>query len=342
LPDEELQEELRARAFWSGTITFGLVSVPVALFPATRSARVSLRMLSPEGVPLRREFYDPKSERPVERDAIVRGYELADDEFVVVTDEELESLEPQKSRDIDLRQFVAREAIDPMYFDRAYFLVPAGESTKAYRLLAETMERTGRAGIATFVMRDKEYLVAILAEEGILRAETLRFADEVRSPEQIGLPEPPKLKAAAVKRFEKAISKLARKEFDPDELHDHPAERLRKLIERKQKAGEDVVTTDVRVEDEEAAGDVIDLMEILKRSMAGAGGGARKAPKRAGTAGKAPPAKTRGAARKRGGGSEDLESLSKEELYERAQAAAIPGRSGMSKRQLINALRRSA
>ena len=162
-------------------------------------------MLSPEGVPLRREFYDAKSKRAVDRDDIVRGYELEDDEYVVVTDEELESLEPQKSRDIDLRQFVDRDAIDPMYFDRAYFLTPAGESTKAYRLLAETMERTNRAGIATFIMRGKEYLIAILAEDGILRAETLRFADEVRTPDQIGLPEPPKLKAAEVKRFERAI-----------------------------------------------------------------------------------------------------------------------------------------
>ncbi|HSJ13744.1 MAG TPA: Ku protein [Longimicrobiales bacterium] len=357
MPDDELQEELRARSFWSGTLTFGLVSVPVALLPATRSVRLPLRMLSPEGVPLRREFYDAKSERRVDRDDIVRGYEVADDEYVVVTDEELESLEPKKSRDIDLRQFVDRDAIDPMYFDRAYFLAPAGDSTKAYRLLAETMERTNRAGIATFIMRDKEYLIAILAEDGILRAETLRFADEVRSPEDLGLPEPPKLKAAALRRFEQLIAKLKQPQFDPDELHDHPAERLRALIERKQRAGEDIVASGVTAEDEDAGDDVIDLMEILKRSMAGAGGGGRKAAQRAGgsrrgakqAAGTPERSSPRTSARSRSGSrshtspaAADLEELTKEELYERARQHDIPGRSSMSKKQLISALRRSA
>jgi DNA end-binding protein Ku len=337
--DEELQEELRARSFWSGTLTFGLVSVPVALLPATRASRVSLRMLSPDGVPLRREFFDPKSKKAVDRDEIVRGFEVGEEEYVVVTDEELESLEPQKSRDIDLRQFVDRDAIDPMYFDRAYFLTPAGESTKAYRLLAETMERTNRAGIATFVMRDKEYLIAILADDGILRAETLRFADEVRNAEEIGLPDPPKVKPAAVKRFERVLTKLAKKTFDPEELHDHPAERLKKLIERKQKAGQDVVVSGVSSSDDDESGDVIDLMEILKRSMAGAGADARKAPKRASNRKTAAKTTKRTAAEPAG---DDLESLSREDLYERAKAADIPGRSSMSKRQLINALEKPA
>src|SRR6185436_16804809 len=115
-------------------------------------------------------------------------YEIAKDKYVVVTDEELERLEPEKSRDIDLRHFVKAEEIAPMYFEHAYFLAPAGGSLKAYQLLAETMERKGRAGLATFVMRDKEYIVAILAENGILRAEILRFPDEIRTPKEIGLP----------------------------------------------------------------------------------------------------------------------------------------------------------
>lgn len=326
MPDD--LEEARARSFWSGTLTFGLVSVPVALFPAQRSVRVSLRMLSPEGVPLRREFYDPKTERRVDSDELVRAYEIEDDEYVIVTDEELEALEPEKSRDIDLRLFVDRADIDPVFFDRAYYLVPAGESTKAYRLLAETMERTGRAGIATFVMRDREYLVAILAENGILRAETLRFADEIRSPEDIGLPAPPKVKAAQVQRFDRAIRKLAEKTFDPDELHDRAAERLTELIQRKQESGEDVRVVE---EMEAASSDVIDLMEVLKRSMAAAGGGGRKGPRKAGSK----------SARSRSGAGDGLESLSKEELYERAQAADLRGRSGMSKKQLIAALRKA-
>ena len=344
MPEEEgLEEQASARSFWSGTLTFGLVSVPVALFPAQRSVRVSLRMLSPEGVPLRREYYDPDTDKRIDGDRIVRGYEIADDEYVVVTDAELEGLAPERTRDIDLRLFVDRAAIDPAYFDRAYFLTPAGDSTKAYRLLAATMERMDRAGIATFVMRGKEYLVAILAENGILRAETLRFADELRSPEDVDLPEPPKVKSADVQRFERAIRKLASKTFEPDELHDRAAERLRKLIERKQQSGEDV-----RIVEESPASrssDVIDLMEVLKRSMAAAGGadgsGGRKAAKRAGRGGgtRSGGSAKRSSAKPAGGG--DLAALSKEELYERAQQLDVPGRSGMTKRQLIAALQKA-
>jgi DNA end-binding protein Ku len=331
LPEaEELQESGGARSFWSGTISFGLVSVPVSLFPAQRSVRVSLRMLSPDGTPLKREYFDPDTGRSLDAGDIVRGYEVEPGQYVVVSDEELDALEPQKSRDIDLRLFVDRREIDPAYFDRAYFLVPAGESTKAYRLLAETMEAEDRAGIATFVMRGKEYLIAILAENGILRAETLRFADELRAPGEIGLPDPDKVKSASVKRFEAAIRKLHAKTFDPEELHDQAAERLRELIEKKQAAGEDVRLSGTTTA--EPSGDVIDLMEILKRSLAGEG--ERKEAKRA-------PAK-RAAGRKGGrkaapGG--DLDALSREELYERAKQLDIPGRSGMSKQQLVKALR---
>ena len=145
-------------------------------------------MLSPDGVPLSRRYYSQKSDRALEDDEMVRGYEIEDGEYVVVTDEELERLEPKKTRDIDVRLFVDQDSIPPVYFERAYFLTPGGNSEKAYRLLAETMENRGRAGIATFVMRGKEYLIAIFAEKGLLRAETMRFADELRSPKEIGLP----------------------------------------------------------------------------------------------------------------------------------------------------------
>ena len=197
---EELPNEgdVGARPFWSGTITFGLVSIPVYLYPAHRSVRSSFRLLSPKGVPLSRRYFSAKSGKDLDDDEIVRGFEVATDKYVVVTDEELERLEPEKTRDIDLRRFVDKDEIPPIYFEHAYLLAPAGASVKAYQLLAETMERRGRAGIATFVMRGKEYLVAILAEKGILRAETLRFSDEVRSPQQIGLPRPERVRKAVV------------------------------------------------------------------------------------------------------------------------------------------------
>ena len=138
-------------------------------------------MLDQDGTPLARRWFSQDGTW-LDDDDIVRGFEVDDDKYVVVTDEELEALEPRKSRDIDLRRFVPREAVDPRYFEHGYLLAPASDSTKAYRLLAAVMEETDRAGIATFVMRDKEYLVAILSENGVLHAVTLRFADELRSP----------------------------------------------------------------------------------------------------------------------------------------------------------------
>lgn len=312
----------RARAFWSGTISFGLVSIPVDLFPANRRERVSLRMLAPDGTPLSRRYYCPEDEREVAWSQIVRGYEV-DGKWVVLTDEDLEAAEPRRSRDIDLRLFVDRSEIDPVFFERAYYLAPSGESTKAYRLLAGIMERTGRAGIATFVMRTKEYVVAIVADSGLLRAETMRFADEIRSAEDIGLPDPRSPGAAEVKRMRRAIAALGKKDVAMSELEDRDAERLLAVIERKRRKGEDVVETEVATEEGEDEGDVIDLMDVLKRRLAG-----RES------------RESKGTARKRSGA--DLSALSRKDLYERAQARGIDGRSGMTKEQLIRALRRSA
>src|SRR5262249_33939037 len=153
--------------------------------------------------------YSLKTGRDLDEDATISGYEIKKGKYVIVTDEEMERLEPKKTRDIDLRRFVDKDEISPMYFERGYFLTPNG-SEKAYRLLAETMERSNRAGVGTFVMRGKEYLAAIISENGILRAETMRFADELRSPDDIGLSKkrkkPPK---SSVSRFETIIKKNA-------------------------------------------------------------------------------------------------------------------------------------
>ena len=160
-----------ARPFWSGTLTFGLVSVPVDLYPGNRTNRAPLRMLGPEGEPLSRRYYSEKSGRDLDDDEMIRGYEIEKDRYVVVTDEELERLAPEQRRDLDLRRFVPLEDIPPLYFDRSYFLAPSEGSEKAYKLLAHTMEKEKLAGVATFVMRGKQYLVTIFAENEILRAE---------------------------------------------------------------------------------------------------------------------------------------------------------------------------
>jgi len=255
-----------ARPFWSGTLTFGLVSVPVDLYPGNRTNRVPLRMLSPEGEPLSRRYYSQKTERDLEDDQMVRGYEIEKDKYVIVTDEELERLAPEQSRDIDLRRFVSLAEIPPLHFDRSYFLAPAAGSEKAYKLLAETMAKSKLAGIATFVMRGKEYLVAIFPENGILRAETMRFADEIRSAAEVGLPEKKKLPAATVKKFERLIAKHSHKQLSLKEFKDEQAEKLLKLVERKRKQHKDVVRVEVP---ERQEGKVIDLMAALKKSLAG-------------------------------------------------------------------------
>ena len=270
------------RAFWSGTITFGLVSIPVNLFAASRPRQgVGLRMVDEGGTPLQRRYVCSKDGKPLDWDDIVRGYEIEKGKFVVVTDDELEAIEPRKSRDIDLRLFVNRDEIDPKFFERGYFLTPNG-SNKAYRLLADVMERTGRAGMATFVMRSKEYVIAILAENGILRAETLRFADEVRKPEDVGLPKPKKAKPADVRKFEAAIQARTKK-VDFHEFLDDYEKQIEDLAKRKQKKKEDVVRIAEPAEETDAGGaEVVDLLEVLSRSLGGSG---RKPARKAGASG---------------------------------------------------------
>lgn len=253
------------RPFWSGVISFGLVSVPVALYPSSRPARVSLRMLDAEGAPLRREYVCPQEGKVLDDDEIVRGYEVEKGRFVTVTDEELEALEPRKSQDIDLTRFVPADAIPPLYFERGYILTPSGSSTKAYRLLAAAMESSGRAGIATFVMRDKEYLVAIFSEGGILRAETMRFEDEIRTPEQIGLPEPAKTSATVVRTMRTQVDALTKKTVPARALQDDSAKKLLALVERKRRTKKNVVRT--AEAGEGAPEEPIDLLEVIRRRM---------------------------------------------------------------------------
>jgi DNA end-binding protein Ku len=329
LPDKK-EKEIRRRAFWFGSVTFGLVSVPVALFPGNRQQQPALRMLAPDGTPLKRRFYCSKEDRPVEGDEIIRGYEIEKDRYVVVTDEELEALEPEKSKEINLSRFVPVDQIDPIYFDRTYFLAPAGNSLKPYQLLAETMERTKRAGIATFVMRGREYLVAILAENGILRAETLRFVDEIRKAEDVGLPGSAEVPESKVKAMVKAIRGATEKTLPEAELKDQYSDRLIGLISKKKASGKGVIQAgpEGESEEEEKGGKVIDLMEVLKRSMKQTGSKDR-------AAGKVSPRATKQSQRET---SRDLRKKDKNELYRQAKKLDISGRSSMTKEELIQAI----
>jgi DNA end-binding protein Ku len=290
----EFEQPGGLRPFWSGSITFGLVTVPVAMYSAIRSGGVALKMIGPDEAPVRRRYVCSKDEKVLDADDIVRGYETEKGKFVVVTDQELEALEPRKSREIDLQLFVDRQEIDPIYYNRAYFLVPSSGTNKAYRLLADVMEKKDQAGIATFVMRGKEYLVAIIAENGILRAETLRFADEVRKPDEVGLPDPVKPQAPAVKAFEAQIAKRSKKP-DLHEFSDDYVERLEKLVAQKEKKKADIVRAPVEPrEDDDEGGEVIDLMAVLSRSLGSSrSAGAKRKPARKAAAKRKAPAKKR-------------------------------------------------
>jgi DNA end-binding protein Ku len=259
----------RVRPLWSGTITFGLVSIPVDLVTAVRPRQTALKLVDKSGHALGREYHCSKEDKKLDQDELVRGYENDAGEMVVITDEEFESVAPEMSGDIELRNFVPLEQIPPIYFQRPYFLAPAGKTAKAYYLLTATMEKTGRVGIGSFVMRDHEYLVAIIADHGVLRADTLRYADEIRTPETLGLGKRGKVAAAKVKQFAKAIDDLTRTQLDLAELEDQDAQALKKLADTKQKDDEDVVhPRGLEDEDAEAgSAQIIDLMEVLRKSL---------------------------------------------------------------------------
>lgn len=240
--------------------------MPVSLFPAARSNRSSLRMLGPDGKPLARRYFAEKTGKDLDADEVVRGYEVTKEKYVIVTDEELERLAPDKTRDIDLKQFVPAESIPPIYFERGYFLTPAAGSQKAYKLLAETMAKSGLAGVATFVMRGKEYLIAIFSEKGILRAETMRFADELRSPADIGLPKKKEVPKATVHKFEKLISTRSKKQFSPTKLADKQTDSLLKLVKKKKGKRGNVVKVEEEMDTDHR---VVDLVQILKKSLSG-------------------------------------------------------------------------
>lgn len=357
--DDRLSEKRTSvsgpRPFWSGTIAFGLVSLPVGLFPANRAKPVSLRMIDDSGTPLTRRYFCEKEQRALTHDQLVRGYEVEKNEFIVIEDRELDELAPEKSQEIDLKRFVALDEIDPMFFERAYFLTPEKGATKAYRLLARSMEDAGRAGIATFVMRGKEYLIAIVAEKGILRAETLRFYDELRTPADVGLPDINGQKAdrVQVRAFEKSIKALTQDQLDRETLEDRHSQQILERVREKLKKGEDVIDAPQAPEDEaEQGGEVVDLMQVLKQSLAQghspvttsppkrkskAKGSKRETPKKKPSARK-PIRKPRPAAKRQSAPGGELAGVSRAELYQRAQQLGIAGRSNMSKDQLIKAI----
>ena len=257
------------RPVWSGTLAFGLVTLPVELYPTTRAGGVSLRMIAPDGTPLSRRYFCEADGEILTSDEIVRGYPVGDDEFVIVEDEELEALDPDRSRVIDLDVFVPRRDLDPSYVQNTYVLVPGKDASTAYRLLVASMAEEDRAGIATFVMRGSSYLLAIVSVGGTLRGMTLRYHDEVRSPEDVGLPELETADVGDVKAIERVAKSLAEDDLDPAQLEDQRAKSIEKLVARRLKSGEGVHEAPEDEEPSEAEEDapLIDVMQLLRESL---------------------------------------------------------------------------
>ena len=230
------------RSIWSGAISFGLVNVPVKLFSAVSRKTVRFHQLNGEtGNRISQKRVDPSTGEEVGYDQIVKGYELTRDRYVVIKPEELEALDPERTRTIDIEDFVDLEEIDPIYYDHPYYLVPDKGATKAYALLMGAMEQAGKVAIARVVLRSKEQLVAIRPAGDVLMMETMIFHDEVVPSDDIeDLPEAKELKASdrELKMAQQLIDSLSA-DFDPSRYKDEYREKVLDLIERKA-SGEEI------------------------------------------------------------------------------------------------------
>jgi DNA end-binding protein Ku len=253
------------RAIWSGSVSFGLVNVPVRLFNATRDKDVHFHQLDEKtGSRIRYRKVSEKSGREVPEERIVSGYELDEGRYVTLTDEELGAAEPERTHTIDIEDFVALEEIDPIHLDRTYWLVPEDQqgAKKAYALLREALERSERVGIGRVVLRTKEHLVAIRPLQKALVVHTMRFGDEVVKASSLdGLPVRAKVENREVAAAEKLIDSLATT-FDPKNYRDTHRDRLLKVIERKAD-GEEIVVEEAPQKEAE----VVDLMAALEESV---------------------------------------------------------------------------
>jgi DNA end-binding protein Ku len=303
-----------ARPLWSGSLSFGLVNVPVALFSAVRDLDLHFHQLhEKDAARIQTRRFCAEEDREIPLGEVGHAYDLDDGKTVVVTDEDLEAVAPRRTRTIDIEAFVDLADVDPVYFDHPYFLAPTGESEgprRAYQLLVQVMGRSERAALGRFVMRTKEYLVAVRERDGRLALSTMRFGDEVRTSKGIKTggkkPAKPQLQQAV------ALIEALSVDWDPSAYEDCYRARLEDVIARKRKGKK--ISPPKR---EKAPSPVPDLMAALERSLAEATGG--RSAGRTGT-------------------TSDLERLSRDELYERAQERDVAGRSSMSKRELVKAL----
>jgi DNA end-binding protein Ku len=269
----------------SGTISFGLVSIPVRLYTAASSGGVSFNMLHAKcGSRIRQQLFCPVCKETVERNSLVKGYEFSKDEYVRFTDEELKALEGEASQVIDIAEFVPLAQVDPIYFEKTYYLGPDKGGEKAYHLLAQALARTDKVALATVVMRGKESLVLVRPAQGGLMLHMMYFADEVRDFKEIDQGQAAKLKDGELELAVRLIDELSHEAFAPAQYQDQYRQRVLDAVNRKVEGRE--VTTAVPAT---KAAHVIDLMEALRESLAKRAAGADAAAPAA--PGRKPPAK---------------------------------------------------
>ncbi len=248
---------------WSGTISFSLVAIPVELVKAVETGRVSFRMLHRRDYsPLQRRMFCPEEEKMVPADEMVRGYEIGPDKYILITDEELESVTPERSRTIEIVEFIDMKEVDPVYYDHPYYLIPLKGGEKAYQLLVEVMRRTNKAGLAKFVLSDREYLVAVTSTEGVLSLITLHYRKEILPAEDI-LPREAEIKAEEKSRLKKSIKKMMA-DFNPEKYANERRKKIIDLLDKKVKAKAAVEAPEA--EEGEGQGPA-DLVAALQESM---------------------------------------------------------------------------
>jgi DNA end-binding protein Ku len=265
-----------ARAIWSGTISFGLLNVPVRMFSAVARRNIALREIrDSDSARIKHRRVAEGTDEEVPYENIVKAYELSPGQYVPLSKDEMAALAPEKTRAIDVLDFVDIEEIDPMYFDSPYYLGPADGAEKAYSLLAAAMEASGKAAIARFVFRNKEHLSALRSSDGVLTLTTMRFHDEVVPPSELdALPDKkPKVAKREREMAEQLIGSLST-EFDPSAYRDEYREQLLALIERKAE-GKEIVAPEAEAPKETKAPD---LMAALEESIAAVKGKDGKKP----------------------------------------------------------------
>jgi DNA end-binding protein Ku len=286
---------MAARAISSATISFGLVSIPVKLYTTTESSgQIHFNMLHQCGTRVKQQYWCPTDEKVVPREEIVKGYEFAKGKYVTFTNEEVKALEEEASQMIEIREFLPLAQVDPLHFERAYYLGPDKGGDKPYTLLSRAMEKTGRCAIASWAARGKQYLVLLRPFQGGLILEQLHYADELRSFDEVQRVEA-NVTDAELSLAERLIEQIAVDEFRPEKYEDAVKKRMEQVIAQKVEGHE--VTF---VEAPEPQGKIIDLMEALRASLSETGGGEgeRKGPKRAARAASAAKGKKKASARR--------------------------------------------